>query len=45
MCDVENLRLVDQNRLELDFSALLLKTLAVSRRQQPESIEVAPVMV
>ena len=35
------LELVDQNRLERDFSALLLRTLAVGRQQQSESIEVA----
>ena len=41
MCGLEKLGLVDQNWLERDLSALLLRTLAVSRRQQPESIEVA----
>ena len=41
MCGLEKLGLVDQNRLERDFSALLLRTKAVSRRQQSESIEVA----
>ena len=33
--------LVDQNCLERNLSALLLRTLVVSRRQQSESIEVA----
>ena len=33
--------LVDQNWLECGLSALSLKTLAVGRRQQSESIEVA----
>ena len=37
MCGLEKLRLVDQRNL----SDLLLRTLAVGRRQQPESIEVA----
>ena len=41
MCGLENLGLVDQNGLELDFPALLLRTLAVGRRQESESIEVA----
>ena len=40
-CDLEKLGLVDQNCLERDLSALLLRTLAVGRRQQFESIEVA----
>ena len=38
---LEKIRLVDQNSLKRDLSALLLKTLAVSRQQQSESIEVA----
>ena len=38
-CGLERLGLVPQNWLECNLSALLLKTLAVSRRQQPESIE------
>ena len=41
MCDLEKLGLVDRNSLERDFSALLLRTLAVGRRHQSESIEVA----
>ena len=41
MCDLEKLGLVDQNWLERNLSALLLRTLAVCRRQQSESIEVA----
>ena len=40
-CGLEKLILVDQNCMELGLSALLLKTLAVGRRQQSESIEVA----
>ena len=38
---LEKVGLVDQNYLERDLSALLLRTLAVGRRQQSESIEVA----
>ena len=40
---IEKLGLVGQNRLERDLSSLLLKMLAmaVGRRQQSESIEVA----
>ena len=41
MCGVEKLGLVDQNSLKRDLFALLVKTLAVGRRQQSESIEVA----
>ena len=41
MCSLEKLGLVDQNWLERNLSALLLRTLAVGRRQQSESIEVA----
>ena len=41
MCGFEKLGLVDQNWLERDLFALLLRTLAVGRRQQSESIEVA----
>ena len=41
MCGVEKLGLVGQNCLERDLSALLLRTLAVGRRQQFGSIEVA----
>ena len=41
MCGLEKLRIVDQTYLERDLSALLLRTLAVGRRQQSESIEVA----
>ena len=40
-CGLVKLELVDQNRLERDFSALLLRTLAMGRQQQSESIEVA----
>ena len=40
-CGLEKLGLVDQNRLERDLSALLLRTPVVGRRQQSESIEVA----
>ena len=36
---LEKLGLVDQNYLERDLSALLLRTLAVGRRQQSKSIE------
>ena len=39
MCDLEKLGLVDQNGLERDLSALLLRTLAMGR-QQSESIQV-----
>ena len=41
MCGLEKLGLVDQNSLERDLSALLLRTLAVGRRQKYESIGVA----
>ena len=41
MCGLEKLGLVDQNCLERDLSTLLLRTLAVGRRQQFESIEAA----
>ena len=41
MCGLEKLGLVDQNCLVRDLSVLLLRTLAVGRRQQSESIEVA----
>ena len=41
MCGLKHLGLVDQNGLERNLSALLLRTLAVGRRQQYESIEVA----
>ena len=41
MCGFEKLGLVDQNCLGCDLSALLLRTLAVGRPQQSESIEVA----
>ena len=41
ICGLEELGLVDQNWLELNLSALLLRTLAVGRRQQSESIEAA----
>ena len=39
MCGLEKLGLVDQNWLEHNLSALLLRTLVVGRRQQFESIE------
>ena len=38
---LEKLGLVNQNCLERNLSPLLLRTLAVGRRQQPDSIEVA----
>ena len=41
MCGLEKLELVDQNWLERNLSALLLRTLVVGRRQQSESIEAA----
>ena len=41
VCGLENLGLADQNRLERDLSALLLRTLAVGTRQESEWIEVA----
>ena len=41
MCGLERLELVDQNWLERNLSALLLRTLVVGRQQQSESIEVA----
>ena len=41
MCGLEKLGLVDQHWLERDLFALLLRTLAVGRRQHSESIEVA----
>ena len=41
MCGPGKLRLVDQSRLKRDLSALLLRTLAVGRRQLSESIKVA----
>ena len=41
MCGLEKLELVDQNCLERDLSALLLRMLAVGRRQQSESTGVA----
>ena len=41
MCGLEKLGLVDQNWLERNLSALLLRTLVVGRRQQSESIEAA----
>ena len=39
-CYIEILGLADQYLLECDLSALLLRTLAVGRRQQSDSIEV-----
>ena len=39
MCGLEKLGLVDQNWLERNLSALLLRTLVVGRQQQTESIE------
>ena len=41
MCGLEKPGLVDQNWLERNWSALLLRTLVVGRRQQSESIEAA----
>ena len=41
MSGLEKLGLVDQNWLKRSFSALLLRTLIVGRRQQSESIEAA----
>ena len=41
MCGLDQLGLVDQNLLERDLSALLLRTLVVGRQEQSESIEVA----
>ena len=41
MGDLEKLGLVDQNGLERNLSALLLRTLVVDRRQQSDSIEAA----
>ena len=41
MCGLEKLGFVDQNGLERDVSALLLRSLTVGRRQQSDSIEVA----
>ena len=42
MCGLEKLgTIVDQNWLERNLSALLLRTLVVGRRQQSESIEAA----
>ena len=40
-CGLEKLGLVDENELECNLSALLLRTVAVGKRQQFESIEVA----
>ena len=40
-CGLEKLGLVGQNSLEHDLSTLLLRTLAVGRQQQSESIVVA----
>ena len=44
LCGLEELGLVDHNWLDRNLSALLLRTLVVSRRQQSESIEAAPDM-
>ena len=41
MCGLEKLGLVDQNWLERNLSGLLLRTPAVGRQQQSESIEAA----
>ena len=41
MCGLEKLGLLDQNWLERNLSALLLRTLVVYRRLQSESIEAA----
>ena len=40
ICGLEKLGLVDQNWLERNLSAMLLRTLVVGRRQKSESIEV-----
>ena len=40
-CGLEKLGFVDKKWLERDLSALLLRTLAMSRRQQSKLIEVA----
>ena len=40
-CSLEKLQLVDQHLLERDWSALLLRVLAVGRRQQSELNRVA----
>ena len=40
-CDLNKLGPLDQNWLERDSSALLLRTLVVRRRQRSKSIEVA----
>ena len=39
MCSLEILGLVDQNWLEVNFSALLLRTVVVGRRQKSKSME------
>ena len=41
LCGLEKLGLVDQNWLERNLSALVVRTLVVGRRQQSESIEAA----
>ena len=41
MCGLKKLGLVDQNGLERNLFALLLRKLVVGRRQQSESIEAA----
>ena len=41
MCGLEKLGLVDQNWLERNLAALLLRTLVVDRRQRSESVEAA----
>ena len=41
MCSLEKLGLVVEQNLERNLSALLSRTLAMGRRQQSESIEVA----
>ena len=41
MCGLEKLRLVDQNCSERDLFASLLRTLAVARGQQSDSIGVS----
>ena len=41
MCGLKKLGLVDQNWLERNLSALLLRSLVVGRRKQSESIEAA----
>ena len=41
ICGLEKIGLIDQNWLERNSSAMLLRTLVVGRRQQSKSIEAA----